>query len=142
VRPRTAIVLGACLPVALSAYAQQPAAPDDVRLKGTRMSAAESAESVPVILIGKRGVMAALTSGVDAYCAEQTVSVDHRRDDGYRLDEASHDLAGLLGAIGDQAGTLRCLRIVGDRPDRSDVDRLEAELVEAKGMTILLPPGD
>jgi len=136
------MVLGACALIALSAHAQQPAAPDEIRIKGTRMSAADSGAGDPVVLVGKRGVMAVLTSGLEAYCADQTVSVEHRPDGGYRLDEQSHDLAGLLGAVGEQAGTPHCLRITGDRPNRSDVARLEADLVEASGMTILLPPGD
>ncbi|MDZ3824212.1 MAG: hypothetical protein U0S76_11455 [Pseudoxanthomonas sp.] len=133
------ISLGVLL--AASAGLQEAVAVEKVRIEGTRVQASEAAQGEPLALVGKRGVMAVLTSSLNDYCATQTVGVEHRGGE-YLLDGESLDLTALLEAVGERADALRCLRVHGDRPDRPAVDRLKATLVDEAGMTVLLPTSD
>lgn len=122
------------------AVAAGVAASEQVQVTGTRISGAEMAESDPVALVGKRGIMAVLSDGLDNYCAVDTLTVEHDAAAGYRAAGEAIDLDSLIERVRTGGDSLRCLRVAGDRPDRSDIGVLDAQVVKALGMTVLLPP--
>lgn len=129
----------ACLLSVGVAAAEKQARSDQVQVTGTRVSEAEMADSDPVALVGKRGIMAVLSDGLDSYCAEDSLAAEHVSNEGYRIADEALDVEALIARAQAEGDSLRCLRITGDRPGRSDVRLLEANLVNGLGTTILFP---